>query len=219
MDRAVCFDLDGTLLDPAGSIRDAIEHAVASQGLPGFAPDEVLIGMPLRDILRTRTHDAGRIDAMVDAFRQRYLDHGWRMVRWYDGVADVVHWLRDEGVGTAIVTTKGEAEAEGLMQRLHHADLWDTIVGDDDVRPLKPDPAPVIAACGRLGLHPSRCAMVGDTVFDIDAGRAAGTYTVGVAWGTGWHWNAAPDGADAVAKDARDLRRILAEWLARSGFS
>ena len=177
-----------------------------------FEDDEVLIGMPLRDILRRRTPDPAAIDDMVEAFRDHYVDEAWRAVQAYPGVLEAVQALRDDGLRTAVVTTKGEAEAEAVLRNLGLRGLFDTVVGDDDVRPVKPDPAPVIAACGRLGRRPIDAAMVGDTSFDIDAGRAAGAYTVGVRWGTGWSWGAAPDGADAVVQDADELLGALRAW-------
>jgi phosphoglycolate phosphatase len=210
--RLVCFDLDGTLLDPAGSIRDAIGHAIATERLPAFAPGEVLIGKPLREILRTRSTDEAQVERMVQRFRARYLDHGWTLAFWYPGVREVVAGLRTRAA-TAIVTTKGEHEASGLMDRIGASGLWDTIVGDDDVRPLKPDPAPVLEACRRVGVRPAHTVMVGDTRYDVEAGRAAGTYTIGVAWGTGAAWDAGPEGADVIVADAPALRRTLHDWL------
>lgn len=212
MRDTVCFDLDGTLLDPGSSIRHSIQHAVRSEALREFAQGEVLIGMPLREILRTRTDDDACIDRMVGAFRTYYLDTGWRHARWFDGMQEMVARLRDDGFQTAILTTKGEEEAAHFMERLRAAHLWDTIVGDDDVRPLKPDPAPVVAACARLDRHPRDAAMVGDTSFDVDAGRAAGAHTIGVRWGSGWHWDAAPDQADVLVDDPQQLYDAIIAW-------
>ncbi len=208
----VCFDLDGTLLEPGGSIRKSIDHAVSSEGLRSFAPEEVLIGMPLRDILRTRTTDAVAIDRMVAAFRAYYISDAWRFVQWYPGVQDMLAACRDHGLQTAIVTTKGEEEAEHLMRSLGASHLFDTIIGDDDVRALKPHPDPVIAACGRLGRHPRDAIMVGDTSFDVDAGKAAGCHTIGVRWGSGWQWGAAPDQAHELVDDAPALWQAIRTW-------
>ncbi len=207
-----CFDLDGTLLDPGGSIRASIDCAVDAGGFERFKPEEVLIGMPLRDILRTRTQDALLIERMVDAFREHYVEEAWRLVKWYPGVQAAVETLRAEGMQTAIVTTKGEEEAHRLMENIGATDLWDTIVGDDDVRPLKPDPAPVVAACGRLGRRPDSAVMVGDTSYDVDAGRAAGAWTIGVRWGSGWTWGAPPTGADVLVADAQELLEAVRNW-------
>ncbi len=215
MRDTVCFDLDGTLLEPGGSIRKSIEHAVSTEGLRGFAQNEVLIGMPLRDILRTRTKDAEAIDRMVVAFREFYIAEAWRFATWFPGIQDMLSACRSHGLQTAIVTTKGEDEAEHLMRNLGASHYFDTIVGDDDVRALKPHPDPVIAACGRLERHPRDAIMVGDTSFDVDAGRAAGCHTIGVRWGSGWSWGAAPDQAHELVADADALWGAIDAWRQR----
>lgn len=209
----VCFDLDGTLLDPAGSIRAAIEGALALHGYGAFAEHEVLIGMPLRDILRLRTDDPDEVEAMVERFRDLYTSETWRLARFIPGTLEVVGRCREAGLQTAIVTTKGEQEAIDLLSNLQVADRFDTIVGDDDVRPTKPDPAPVIAACGRLGRHPRDACMIGDTVFDIEAGRAAGAYTIGVQWGHGRSGHGVEQ-ADAVVADPQALWDAIQDWHA-----
>ncbi len=212
MRDVACFDLDGTLLDPGGSIRASIDKAVEVGGYERFKPEEVLIGMPLRDILRTRTQDPLQIERMVDAFREFYVNEAWRLVRWYPGVKKTIEDLRADGFQTAIVTTKGEEEAIRLMENIDAVDLWDTIVGDDDVRALKPDPAPVVAACGRLHRRAVDAVMVGDTSFDVDAGRAAGAWTIGVEWGSGWTWGAPPTGAHELVADADALGDAVRRW-------
>lgn len=210
--RVACFDLDGTIMEPGGSIRHALNAAIRHGGHAPFSADEILIGMPLRDILRTRTDDAAGIEEMVDVFRRVHMEDSWRLARFHDGFPDLVQTLRDDGLKTAIVTTKGEQEAERLMRDLDIADLWDTIVGDDDIRPTKPDPAPVIAACGRLGARPYQAVMIGDTSFDMDAGNAAGAWTIGVSWGSGKDWGVAPTGGDALVHSAPELLTEVRRW-------
>lgn len=208
----VCFDLDGTLLDPHGSIRTAIDAVVEWAGYGTFAEDEVLIGMPLRQILRLRTDDEEEIEAMVHRYREVYLQTAWQSARWIPGTLEVVKDLHAAGVRTAIVTTKGEREAVELLGRLDVLRYFDVVIGDDDVRPLKPDPAPVLAACGRLGRRASDACMVGDTVYDIAAGHKAGAYTIGVLWGHGAHADLGAAGADAVVSDAEGLRDAIETW-------
>ncbi len=205
---AVLWDLDGTLLDPNGSIRAALDGAVRSEGFAPFAPEEVLIGMPLRDILLKRTHDGAAIERMVDEFRRISYEESWRLARWCEGVRDVVLWCRARGMATAIVTTKGEREAQVLLEKIGDVSLFDTIVGDDDVRPLKPDPAPVQEALERLDVAATDAVMIGDTMYDVQAGRAAGCKTIGVAWGHGSGSHGA-EAADHWVPDARALQAAL----------
>ncbi len=210
----VCFDLVGTIIEPGGSIRYALDVAIRHGGFEPFSPEDVLIGMPLRDILRLRTSDADAIEEMVHVFRETHMNESWKLVHYHDGFPQLIQDVRDDGYRTAIVTTKGETEAQRLMEELDITDLWDTIVGDDDVRPLKPDPAPVIAACGRLGEHPRRACMIGDTSFDMDAGNAAGAYTIGVTWGTGSRagMGAAPTAGKVLVDTAAELLAEIRRW-------
>lgn len=213
-DRAVLWDLDGTLLDPRGSIRATLDAVLAEQGLASFDPEtRRLVGMPLRDILRLRSDDERLVEHMTRRYREVFEADGWRPVRPIPGVLEVVDTMAAVGVPNAVVTTKGEAEATLLLDRLGLRDRFATVVGDDDKRPLKPDAAPLCAACGRLGVAPERSVMVGDTVFDVAAARAAGTHAIGVLWGHGSREELEPD-AHWIAADPAALEAALAAWRA-----
>lgn len=209
---AVLWDLDGTLLDSKLSIRDTMNTVLAERGLPPFTRAELdaLIGHPLRDILATKTKDAAAVEAMTHRYRAAYNESGWVTVRLAEGVAEVVADLRAAGVRHAVVTSKGQHETEVLLVDLGVAHLFDAVVGDDDVRPLKPDPAPVREALRLLGgVAPERAVMVGDTTFDVGAARGAGVPCVGVLWGTHDRATLAKAGADAVVADAAQLAKAL----------
>jgi 2-phosphoglycolate phosphatase len=208
---AVLWDLDGTLLDSNLSIRQTMNHVLAERGLPTFAKAELdaLIGHPLREILGTKTPDPAAVEAMALRYRDVYSESGWVTVSLHEGVLPLAGLLRAAGHPQAIVTSKGQQESETLLQDLGIAHLFDAVVGDDDLRPLKPDPAPVLEACRLLRRAPGNAVMVGDTRFDIGAGKAAGAWAVGALWGNGSAQSLLEAGADALAKDADDLRRIL----------
>jgi 2-phosphoglycolate phosphatase len=213
--RAVLWDLDGTLLESDLSIRDTMNRVLAERGLGTFTRAELdaLIGKPLRDILAQRSPDQAAVEAMAQRYRSVYTESGWVTVLLHPGVEDVVRSLRAEGVRQGVVTSKGQNEAEQLLHDLGLASLFDAVAGDDDVRRLKPDPAPVLAACERLGVPTSDAIMVGDTEFDVRAGRAAGARTVGILWGHGTEASLRRAGADHVVADAKELRSCLDRWL------
>lgn len=220
--RAVLVDLDGTLLDSKLSIRDTLNTVLAERGLASMARDELdrLIGKPLRDILATRTSDAALIEAMTHRYRAAYNETGWVTVDVFPGLVPLLRDLRAQGVGLAAVTSKGQQETETLLFDLGLGDLFDAIVGDDDVRPLKPDPAPVREACRLLGAEPADAVMVGDTTFDVGSARAAGAACVGVLWGIHDARTLRDAGASALAKSApelaRELRRLLRQTQERA---
>jgi len=211
---AVLWDLDGTLLESNLSIRQTMNHVLAERGLPSFTKAELdaLIGHPLRDILATKTGDRAAVEAMALRYREVYTQSGWVTVGLHDGLVDLIRGLRAKGHPQGVVTSKGQQESEALLQDLGLGDLFDVVVGDDDVRLLKPDPAPVVEACRLLRVQPADAVMVGDTRFDVAAGRSAGARAVGVLWGNGSRESLLEAGADALVRDAGELGRLLSRW-------
>jgi 2-phosphoglycolate phosphatase len=208
---AVLWDLDGTLLDSNLSIRATMNHVLAERALPAFTRAELdgLIGHPLRDILATKSSDRAAVEAMAQRYRAVYSESGWATVRLHEGLEGLVQDLRRRGHLQAIVTSKGQEESEILMADLGLASLFDAIVGDDDLRPLKPDPAPVLEACRRLRRGSGDAVMVGDTRFDIAAAKAAGARAIGVLWGNGSAESLREAGADTLVRDPAGLARAL----------
>lgn len=213
--RAVLVDLDGTLLDSRLSIRETLNTVLAERGLPPFSREETdrLIGHPLRHILAQRTSDAAAIEALTHRYRAAYNEVGWITVGTYPGFVELLRDLRSQQVPLAVVTSKGQHETETLLFDLGLGDLFDAIVGDDDVRPLKPDPAPVVAACRLLGVPTDQAAMVGDTTFDVQAAVAAGAHSIGVLWGIHTAATLREAGAHALAPTVPQLGRELRRWL------
>lgn len=209
--RAVLWDLDGTLLDSKLSIRETMNTVLAERGLPAFTRAELdaLIGHPLRDILATKTADRALVEAMTHRYRAAYNESGWVTVRVAEGLADLVAALRQRGFHMAVVTSKGQQETETLLADLGIAHLFDAVVGDDDVRPLKPDPAPIREALRLVGVDAGNAVMVGDTTFDVGAAVGAGVPCVGVLWGTHDRATLLAAGAHAVARDAAELAKAL----------
>lgn len=183
--QAVLVDLDGTLLESRLSILDTLNRVLAERSLPGFSRADMdqQIGRPLRDILADRTTDAGLIEAMTHRYRAAYNETGWVTVQVVAGFVDLLRNLRRRGIALAVVTSKGQQETETLLLDLGLGDVFDAVVGDDDVRPLKPDPAPVREACRLLNVQPEAAVMLGDTTFDVLAATAAGAQAIGVLWG------------------------------------
>jgi phosphoglycolate phosphatase len=209
--KAVLWDLDGTLLDSTLSIRETMNLVLAERGLPPFTRAELdaLIGQPLRHILATKTKDAAVVEAMTHRYREAYNETGWVTVRVGEGLLDLVRDLRAAGVHQGIVTSKGQRETETLLTDLGIAQLFDAVVGDDDLRPLKPDPEPVREALRQLDVAPSAAVMVGDTRFDAEAARAAGVACIGVLWGMGSEASLRAAGAAVTVDDAAALAKVL----------
>lgn len=219
--RAVLWDLDGTLLDSNQSIRATMNAVLKERGHPMFtkAGLDGLIGHPLRDILAKKVPSASatEIDAMAMRYRDLYSESGWFTVGLHPGVDVYIQALRRGGFATGIVTSKGQHETEVLVADLGVLSLFDVVIGDDDVRPLKPDPAPFRAACETLGCAASSAVLIGDTRFDILSAKAAGGFGVGVLWGNGSAQSLREAGADAIVADVAALRKAVRRLSSRPG--
>lgn len=184
---AVLFDLDGTLADTVELILHCFRHTfqVHRGQIPPDADLLVGIGKPLRDQLRDFGLGSEEVERMAETYAtlQRRIHDD--MVAPYPGAVDLVRALRADGVGVAVVTSKRRGMAERTLERCGFAGLVDVLVGADDVTRGKPDPEPVRLALDQLGLagEAGRTLFLGDSPWDMQAGRAGGTRTAGAVWG------------------------------------
>lgn len=207
---AVLFDLDGTLADTVELILRCFRHTMEVHR--GSAPPDeewlVGIGTPLRDQLRVFAADEAEVERMAATYSafQRTIHDG--MVEAYPEALELVRALRDRDVPVAIVTSKRRGMAERTLDRCGFGELYQVLVGADDVTRGKPDPEPVHLALTRLGLgreglgrlesgrgepdgasagsaglNGGRVVFVGDSPYDLRAGRGAGVRTAAALWG------------------------------------
>jgi phosphoglycolate phosphatase len=183
---AVIFDLDGTLVDSREDIVASINHGLHAVGAVSCQTAEIypLIGRPLSEMF-SRLLPASLVNSVDDAtiaFRKYYFDHCADASRLYPGVVECLDELKKYTL--AIATTKQTFMAVEVARLLGFTDRFALIQGSDGI-PHKPDPALLYLVADKLAVEPEKCLMVGDTTYDIDAGRAAGMRTCGVTYGFG----------------------------------
>ena len=206
----VGFDLDGTLVDSVADLAAAVNHALAEIGRPPLTVDQVrpMIGGGSRVMLQRALAMTGGdeqlddlLPGLVDFYAAHIVDH----TRPFPGVVDALDTLRAQGVALAVVTNKREQLSVALLEALGLTDRFTCVIGGDTpgLAAMKPDRAPIdlmLRRCCTAG----PAAFVGDSVYDVEAARAAG---IPVAL-------FAPDGsevpgADAIFADYRDLLATL----------
>ena len=183
----VGFDLDGTLLDTAGDLGAAVNHALA---LIGRAPVPLaavsgLIGGGARPMLTRALALTGGADGIdIAPLFAQLLDHYVANIavhtRLYPGAAEMLDALDAAGVKAAVVTNKREPMARKLFDALGLTPRFACIIGAGRYA-LKPAPDALLAMAAQLG--GGAAAFVGDTTFDIGAARAAGMPSVAVSFG------------------------------------
>ncbi len=180
----ILFDLDGTLIDSGPIIVASMRHA--SVTVLGREPDEervrAAIGGPgltaqMRDL------DPDRVDELVAAYRA-HNEPLHATLESFDGALELLIELRRRGHSLGIVTAKRVATVQLAFDRFPVLrESTDVLVGAEDTERHKPDPEPVLEALRRIGVRPEQAVYVGDSPFDIRAGKAAGTFAVAVGWG------------------------------------
>jgi len=185
---AVLFDLDGTLADTVPLILECYRHTMKVHRGTAL-PDErwlATIGTPLRDQLAAFATGPDEVAAMAETYVTRQLELHDDMARPFPGAVELLSELRGRGVRTAVVTSKRRGMATRTLERCGLGEAYDVLVGADDVARAKPDPEPVRTALTLLGLDGTerdRALFVGDSPFDMRAGRGAGTRTAAALWG------------------------------------
>jgi phosphoglycolate phosphatase len=191
---AVLFDLDGTLLDTVADIALALNRTMLEYGYNPLAESDVrrMIGRGSPILIeRAAAAQGGTMDeAAQAAMLERFFHHYGELeesnedrARPYPGAAESLHRLHGAGLRTAVVTNKQHRFADALLRRLDLAGWVDVVVGGDTCVRRKPDPQPLLFACESLQVPASESLMVGDSVNDVQAARAAGIPVVCVSYG------------------------------------
>jgi phosphoglycolate phosphatase len=189
MNRLALFDCDGTLVDSQHNICAAMEQCFTAAGLeaPARQRTRAVVGLSLVEAMRAMLPEAcpeTHID-LAERYKSAFQEmRGRGLVEepLFDGIADLIEWLEDDGWLLGIATGKSDRglalclEAHGLADRF-------VTLQTADRHPSKPDPSMIHAAMTGAGAVPETTIMIGDTSFDMAMARAAGATAVGVAWG------------------------------------
>ncbi|MEP7351170.1 MAG: HAD-IA family hydrolase [Sphingorhabdus sp.] len=219
MNRLALFDCDGTLVDSQANICLAMEHAFGEAGMapPPRNATRRIVGLSLVEAMRMLLPDAE--DVLHRDLAERYKaafftlrGNGLVDEPLYDGIAAVLSALDEGGWMLGVATGKSDRGLERCLD--HHAikGLFVTLQTADR-HPSKPNPSMVYQAMADAGADPKSTVMIGDTVYDIHMGKAAGCRTIGVGWGYHPISELLEAGADTIVETMAELEMVLGEVL------
>ncbi|AGL16402.1 HAD-IA family hydrolase [Actinoplanes sp. N902-109] len=204
--RAVVFDLDGVLVDSFDVMRRAFTvayHEVVGTGEPPFTEYSKHLGRYFPDIMT--------IMGLPMAMQEPFVRESYRLageVRMFDGVPQLLHTLREQGLSLAVATGKSGPRARSLLDGLGVLGLFDHVLGSDEVANAKPAPDIVLRAMQLLGADPGETAMIGDAVTDLVSARAAGVAAVAALWGESDPADLLAAAPDAVVRRPAELAAL-----------
>ena len=190
--KAVVIDLDGTLLDTAPDLAEAANRMLAELQLPLIEETtlKTYIGNGVARLIKrvlTRDMDAEPDAALFAKARPIYEKHYAAVVslnsRPYPGVINGLDALKRVGYRLACITNKAEKFTVPLLEDTGLHDYFELILSGDTLPKKKPDPMPLLHACEKFGVRPDEMLLIGDSLNDTQAARAAGCHVFCVPYG------------------------------------
>lgn len=198
--KLIIFDLDGTLIDSLDDLAAAASHMLVALGREPAGRDQVrgYVGQGARRLVERAMPGAApeEIERGLSIFLAYNEEHIVDKTRLYPGARETLSALRDRGFILAVVSNKNVALCSKVLSALGVEGFFAAVVGADSLPFRKPSPEPLLTVLRQFGAAPEEAVIVGDSMNDIEAGKAASIRTIGCSFGYG-------DGAEIGSADYR----------------
>lgn len=209
----IIFDLDGTLLNTLGDLRDAVNDSLRLRALPERSLEEVrcFVGNGIRKLME-RALPAGsstqEIDAALADFKAYYAAHMTVNTVPYEGIPELLTELRRRGIRVGVLSNKIDSAAKELIAHYFLGKV-DVVYGERTGIPRKPDPTSCHMLMQELGAQPENVLYVGDSAVDMNTARNAGLPAAAVTWGFRGREELIANGADYLIDTPMQLLELL----------
>lgn len=185
MIKSVVFDLDGTLISSHKTIFNSTIKALEELNLSTEINEDIfnnLIGHHFEHIFDICNVKVPNVEHFIDVFKGYYFDFIDDSFL-YNNVITTLKTLHNRNVKTAILTTKGQDQAELIAEHFGLAKYIDSVQGRKKEFAIKPSPDQLLYLCKKFNSKPEETFMVGDTELDIKCGKNANAKTCAVSYG------------------------------------
>jgi phosphoglycolate phosphatase len=212
--KLIMIDVDGTLVDSVPDLAYCIDEMMQKLGLRKWGEAKVrhwvgngipklveraltgeLEGRPIKDVF----------DIAYPIFLDLYEDNTAQRSYLYDGVREGLDYLKSQGYQLGCVTNKSEQFTHPLLKVLGIFNDFKIIISGDTLAKRKPDPMPLLYCAERFNLKPEECLMLGDSVSDVKAARAAGFDIICMSYGYNHGNDIADENPDLVIDSMSQL--------------
>lgn len=215
MYQTFIFDLDGTLLQTLPDIRLAINEALKRCGYDyAFSLKEAraLIGngadMLVKRALKEKGDDIEAFAQLKAAYMPLYRDYQNLHAKPFNGMKEVLTFLKERGLQLFVATNKPNALAKFIVEDHFGKGLFTAIEGHEEGEPVKPDPLIVNRFVEKYGIDKSKTLFIGDSYVDVDTAQNAGVKSCLVTWGYGFYKKALLERADYVISKPKQLAAL-----------
>lgn len=214
--KLILFDLDGTLIDSVPDIAIAINAMLKELNRTLYTESTIrtFIGKGAKELVCSALKNSSLILNSFDEvlfekaftlFMNKYGENVCEHTVLYGNVSNTLIELKERGYQLALVTNKPERFIAPILERFDLQYLFDICLGGDSLSEKKPHPMPLIYACNKLNIAPTKAVMIGDSKNDILAARSAEMDSIGVTYGYNYEQHISLSKPTKVVDDMSEL--------------
>lgn len=216
MQKAIIFDLDGTLLDTLEDIAISANFALTTLG---FKAEETLkyryfvgegVFKLFENIFASNPQNEQTIQKAVSLFEEHYAKQFFKNTKLYDGVSKMLSFLQKRGFAMAILSNKPDSFTKMCVFKYLRKWKFEVVYGARVGVPRKPHPQGALDIAESLHVKPDECFYLGDTSTDMKTANGAGMIAIGALWGFRDEAELVENGAKYLVKDPSEVIKLLA---------
>lgn len=213
--QAVCFDLDGTLLDSLADLASCTNKILVKHGFPEHPMDafRFFVGDGAKMLMTRALPKEVRHESFIEECRQdfeaAYRDCWNEQTLPYEDIPELLNALKNLQLKLTVLSNKPEEFTLLAVNQLLTDWKFDLVLGQCKGIPCKPDPAGMLNICHQLRIPPDAFLYLGDTATDMKTAVASGCFPVGVLWGFRTEEELRDNGARAIVKKPLDVLDLL----------
>lgn len=217
MIKACVFDLDGTLADTLESMAYVANTIMRKFQLKEQPVDNFryYCGEGATMLMKRCLLDAGDTELVhwdegQQIYRDMFAEDPLYKVVPYEGIPETLQKLKEQGLKLAVCSNKPHPATVKVMETMFPG-MFDIVLGQSDGIARKPAPDGPLKIAEEFQVKPEECMYIGDTKTDMETGKAAGMYTIGVLWGFRDREELEKNGADVIVEKPADLLKFCEE--------
>ncbi len=213
--KAVVFDMDGTILDSLDDLKNSINRALRENGLPERSREDVRAFLGKGMVYLTHKcvpegTDEETETKVLNAHKEYYPLHCAELTKPYPGIPELLAYLKDAGIKTAVVSNKTDENVKRLAEKYFDG-LFTVTVGAREGIPRKPARDLIDIALNELQVSEEEAVYIGDSDIDVATAKSSDLDMITVLWGFRDKPQLIEAGADCFAENIDELRAIIDE--------
>ena len=214
MNKAVIFDLDGTILDTLKDISENVNLMLEHFGYPQLDDREIMqyIGHGARHLVKCSIKKAlseKELDQKLEYYNKIYTASASEKTQVFSGLKEVFPSLKQKGYKLAILTNKPQMTTDKVCQKYLKDFGFNLVVGQKSGVPIKPDPTAVFDMLNKMSVSAENTYFIGDGETDVMTAINAGVKGIAVRWGYRGKWQLEQAGATVFANIPQDLLKLI----------